>query len=72
MTEYIIIKCEKCRNFIAVKKNAKSFSCPYCGTRSSIVDGLGRIRFKIYAVVEGREVPKKIAELKEAEKSLKN
>lgn len=69
MVEYIIIKCEKCYNFIAVKKNSKSFKCPYCGTRSFIVDSLGRIRFKIYAVVEGREVPKKLAELKKIEKT---
>ncbi|MEM2221080.1 MAG: hypothetical protein QXF17_02840 [Ignisphaera sp.] len=68
MVQYLIIKCEKCGNFIAIKENSKSFRCPYCGIRSTVVDSFGKMRFKIYAVADGREVPKKLAELKRLEK----
>jgi predicted RNA-binding Zn-ribbon protein involved in translation (DUF1610 family) len=69
MVRYIIVKCEKCGNFVAVKEGSKTFKCLYCGARNVIVDDFGRKRVKIYAVVDGREVPKVIAELKRFEKS---
>ena len=69
VARYIIVKCGKCGNFVAVKESSKAFRCLYCGTRNVIVDDFGRKRVKVYAVVDGREVPKVLAELKRFEKS---
>lgn len=65
--QYAIIRCEKCGNFITVKEGSKTFRCPYCGTRASLIDPFGRKRFRVYAVVDGRDVPKALAELKKLE-----
>jgi len=69
VTRYIIVKCEKCGNFVAVKESSKTFRCLYCGAKNVIVNDFGRKRVRVYAIVDGREVPKVLAELKRFEKS---
>ena len=67
MVQYAIIKCESCGNLIAIKEDSKTFRCPYCGVKASQTDSFGRKRFRVYAVVDGRDVPKTLAELKRKE-----
>ena len=64
MALYMIIKCPKCGNYVAVRENSKSFTCPYCRSRSSIINKNGKPILKIYTVIEGRKVPEFMAAIK--------
>jgi len=65
---YSIVRCPHCKNFVSVKHGSRTTRCPYCGARLKLYREDGAPILKVYAVVEGREVPQVVKRLKELEK----